>query len=347
MENRENPSLLERENQPHCDDKLLWDTLLSALQFPTLTVADELGLFALLDKSPATASDVAKNLSLGSRPTEALLGSLASLGYLVQHNQRFYLTEVSKNFLLPDSPYYWGGVFHLMKSSPASHSGLLEALQKDKATAYGDKDIWETHETSPEETRAFARFMHSLTITGAIGAAKRGDFEGVRYLLDVGGGTGAFCFPLVQHYSNLHCTILDLPVMCNIAEEYIAQAGLQERIDTCIGDFFKQPFPAGYDAILFSNIFHDWTRERCLQLARRSFEALPSGGRIYLNEILLSDAKDSPTVATLYSINMILATEGKQYTALELEEILIESGFQDISVTQTFGYYSLISGRKP
>lgn len=347
MEKTQNTSFVRGEMQATCDDKLLWDTLMSALQFPTLTVADELGVFALLDKSPATASDVAKNLSLGARPTEALLGALTSLGYLVQHNKRFYLTEVSKNFLLPHSPYYWGGVFHLLRSSPASHSALLEALRKDKSTAYGDKDIWETHETNSEEARAFASFMHSQTITAAIGAAKRGNFEGVRHLLDVGGGSGAFCFPLVQHYSELHCTILELPVVCKIAEEYIAQAGLQERIDTYVGDFFKQPFPSGYDAILFSNIFHDWSREKCLQLSQRSFEALPSGGRIYLHEILLSDTKDSPTVATLYSINMILATEGKQFTALELEQILTEARFKDISVTQTSGYYSLISGRKP
>ncbi|NJR76740.1 MAG: methyltransferase domain-containing protein [Scytonema sp. CRU_2_7] len=330
-----------------CDDRLLWDTWMSIFHFPTLTVADELGLFPLLEKSPATAAEVAKSLCLGNRSTEALLGVMTSLGYLVQHSGTFYITDVSRNFLLPNSPYYWGGILHLMRTNPLSHSSLLEALQKDKSTIYKDQDIWEAHEIDPEQAKAFTRHMHSQTISPALCAAKTGDFADVKRLLDVGGGSGAFCFALAQHYPEMRCTVLELPVVCRIAEGYISSARLQEQIDTLEADFFKDPFPEGYDAILFSNIFHDWGREKCLHLARRSFEALPKGGHIYLHEILLSDTKDSPLVATSFSMCMVWVTEGKQFTADELHQLLTECGFEDILVTPTSGYYSLVSGRKP
>ncbi|WP_211176048.1 methyltransferase [Brasilonema sp. UFV-L1] len=235
-----------------------------------------------------------------------------------------------------------------MRTTPLSHSTLLEALRKDKSTIYEQKDIWETHEVELEQARVFTRHMHSQTVSPALGAALRGNFEGVNRLLDIGGGSGAFCFALAQRYPQIRCTILELPTVCQIAEEeYIAQAGLQDQVDTYALDFFKDPFPNGYDAILFSNIFHDWGWQKCLYLARRSFEALPSGGHIYLHEILLSDTKDSPVVATSFSMCMIWVTEGKQFTAGELEQILTECGFEDISVTPTYGYYSLITARKP
>ena len=88
--------------------------------------------------------------------------------------------------------------------------------------------------------------MHSQTISPAIGAAWKGDFSDVKHLLDVGGGSGAFCFALARRYPQIHCTILELPTICKIAKEYIAEAGFSDRVDPCVGDFFKDPFPSGY-----------------------------------------------------------------------------------------------------
>lgn len=84
----------------------MWDTYLLIYHFPRLIAADDLGLFLLLRREPPTVDEVAKRLSLGRRPTEALLGVMTSLGFLVQQANRFSLTEVSRfytldHFLLP------------------------------------------------------------------------------------------------------------------------------------------------------------------------------------------------------------------------------------------------------
>jgi O-methyltransferase domain len=332
---------------PLCDDRLLWDTWMSMFHFPTLAVADEIGLFALLDKAPCTRDEVTTQLAIGARVAEALLGVLTSLGYLLQFNGKFYLAEVSRTFLLPHSRYYWGGILRLMRSNPITFGSLMEAVRKDKATIYRDKDVWEAHEVDPEQARVFTAHMHSQTVAPAIGAARRGPFQGVKRLLDIGGGSGVFCFALVREYPAMHCTVLELPTVCTIAREYIAREGLQDRIDTVSGDFFREPLPVGYDALLLSNIVHDWGREKCLHLARRSFEALPSGGRLYLHEIPLNDAKSGPLHAASFSVCLFWVTEGKQYSIGELEGMLGECGFRDITVTPTYGYYALISARKP
>ena len=46
---------------------------------------------------------------------------------------------------------------------------------------------------------------------------------------------------------------------------------------------------AGYDALFFSNVWHDWNVRTCQWLAARAFAALPSGGRIMLHEMLLDE----------------------------------------------------------
>lgn len=329
------------------DDRLIWDTWMSMFHFPTLTIADELGLFSLLKENPLVASDIAKSLSLGERGTEALLGVMTSLGYLVQQDGKFNLTEVSRNFLLPEAPCYWGGMLKLMANNPLSHSSLLEALRKDKSSVYQEQDVWETHEIEPEKAKVFTFAMQSMTMPAALGIAKYSDWKNVKRLLDVGGGSAAVSVALVKAYPQLHSTIFELPVVCPITEEYIRNANLSERIDTHPGNFFTDLFPFGYDAILFSNIFHDWGWEKCLHLAKRSFEALPSGGRIYLNEILLSDTKDSPTVATSFSMCMIWWTEGKQFTVGEIKQLLHIAGFENVFVTPTHSYYSLVCAQKP
>jgi len=45
-------------------------------------------------------------------------------------------------------------------------------------------------------------------------------------------------------------------------------------------------------------------------------------------------------------MTMMVYTQGKQYSANELRGILSESGFEDIQVTSTHCYYSLVTASK-
>lgn len=330
---------------PTCDDRLLWDVWLSFHHLPALVVADELGLFTALWKRPATCSEVAADFRLTARGAETLLGVLTSLGFLAEHAGRFHLTDASRNFLMPEAPYYWGGMLHRMRVHPAT-AAIREALLQD-AERELVTDAWERGRVDPERVRAFTRAMHSHSFPAAMGVARHGDFTGVRRLLDVGGGSGCFCLALAQQHPELRCTVAELPEVCELAEEYAAEYGLGERVETVHLDMFRNPWPTGYDAVFFSNIFHDWEPERCRLLARKAWEALPRGGRVYVHEMLLADSRTGPLPASAFSMSMLLNTRGKQYSAAELEGILESAGFPHVAVTPTYAYYSLVSAVKP
>lgn len=339
---------------PTCDDRPIWDLWMSWFHFPTLMLADEMGLFALLEEAPGTADEIQRTLSIGSRGCEAMLGLLVSLGLLIQLQNRFYLTDTSRTYLLPTSPYYWGGMFALLRDLPMSCSTLRQAMEKDgQPTSSPGKDEqaiteeWKTGDVDPEQARQFTAAMQSHSFPAAMGVTRWGDFDGVSRILDVGGGSGCFCIALATAYPEMRFTLMELPSVCEVAKEYIAEYGMEDRIETRAVDMFDGVWPTGHDAAFLSNVFHDWDPPRCEYLARKCFESLPPGGRIYVHEMLLNDTKDGPTAAMDFSMNMILFSEGKQLTADELEQLLTKAGFVGVTIGHTFGYYSLVSARKP
>jgi hypothetical protein len=338
---------------PTTDDRVIWDIWTSAFWLPSLLVADELGLFKALDEEPATMTDLARRLDLNANGIEVLVPMLASLGLLVPRLGRYHLTDAARNFLLPESPFYWGGVFSAGRQDNPLYAILRDRLTRKTNLGRGDAeqerpaDAWASGHVDMERARAIARFMHSHSLPAAVGAARNGDFGGVKHLLDVGGGSGCFSIALAQTYPKLRCTIMELPSMCEVALEYVTTAGMSERVDARAVDMFREPWPKGYDALFFSNIFHDWSFETCAELAGKAFAALPAGGRIYLHEILLDEDAAGPRTAAGFSVMMLIGTRGRQFTFGELAGLLQDAGFVDLQATATYGYYSLVSASKP
>jgi acetylserotonin N-methyltransferase len=138
---------------------------------------------------------------------------------------------------------------------------------------------------------------------------------------------------------------MELPTMCEVAQSYIREGGVQDRVDTVAVDMFREAWPRGYDGVFFANVWHDWNFETCAWLAKQTYEALPAGGRIFLHEMLLDDDGDGPLTTVSFSM-LMLGTEGQQFTLPELKGLLEGAGFVDVRSRPTYGYYSLVSARR-
>jgi acetylserotonin N-methyltransferase len=340
---------------PGADDRPIWDIWLSSLWMPVLTVASELGVFEALAEAPTTSADLGRRLELKAQATETLLRMLVALGLLVVYEGRYQLGTAARSYLLRDSPFYWGHVWSLTVDMSPTHARLRDAVALNPVpapntrTATADDravEAWESGQIEDEQAGVIARFMNSHSMAAAVGLAYEVAFEGVNRLLDVGGGSACFSIALAHRHPDLRCTIMELPAMCRQAQKYIDDAGLAERIDTRSVDMFREAWPQGYDAIFFSNIFHDWSFETCAQLAAKAHAALPKNGRIHLHEMLLDDTGTAPRTAAAFSVLMLLGTRGQQFRFGELRELLASAGFVEIEVTPAYGYYSLVSGRK-
>jgi hypothetical protein len=336
---------------PMCGPEAIWDAMLAAYHFPTLLVADEIGLFAALHRTPATSEEVAERHGMIHRAAIVLLGVLAAKGHLVQHGGRFHLTESSRQFLLPDSPYYCGPALEIRRQRPVDHTIIKDILFRDRATSppvLFDTDMWKASAAYIDRHRASTASMHALFFPAAVAVSLYGDFRGVTRLLDVAGGSGAFSIALASRYPDMRLTVMDLPPACVLAAEYAATFGVADRIATLTADMFNSDWPTDFDAHLFSNVFHDWDEKRNQALAVRSFNALPAGGRIYVHESLLNETLDGPPLMTLYSMNMARVTEGgRQYSGSELQRMLLQAGFIDVRISETHSMFSLLTAHKP
>jgi hypothetical protein len=343
---------------PSTDDRRIWDLWLSGVQQGAIVAADDAGVFAALAEHPATVEELAARLDFDVRATGILMRLLEALGLLVTRAERFQLTDQARQYLVKSSPLYWGHMMRVAVSEWHRDTALAKLKAKGSASAVGPQgtpeptgsgrpaDGWAAGEIAIGQAEAIAASMHSHSLPAAIGAARNYDFTGVSRILDVGGGSGCFMIAFAQAHPTIAATILELPSMCQAAASYIEAGAVGSRVDTTAMNMFRDPWPKGYDAIFFSNIWHDWNFRTCAWLAARAYEALPRGGRIMLHEALLDDDGNGPTATAAFSMLMLLATQGQQFTFAELKALLENAGFEEIETRQTVSYYSITTGYK-
>jgi acetylserotonin N-methyltransferase len=308
--------------------------------------ADQLGVFELLRDRPATLDELCARAGLLRRSALALTTALAAMGFLVQYRGRFQLTHSARVYLLSDSEFYWVPMLGSAGYGHLTSEALMRSLQTENL---GENDRvtrrWERGEMSAEDAHAANQRFHSHSFPAALGMAHSHEFRGVHRLLDVAGGSGCYAIALALRHSHMRCTVADLPPVANDARSYIERYDCQARVDTFGFNMFTDSWPTGYDAVLMTNVLHDWDPDRRTQLATSAFNALPPGGRLFIHEILLNDSQDGPLPAALFSV-MMLGTRGKQLSFAELDDLGREAGFADVEVQHTYGYYSLVTAIK-
>jgi acetylserotonin N-methyltransferase len=335
---------------PTTDDRLIWDMWESQFRLPACTVADELGLFRALSDAALTTGELADGLSIDRHALSILLAALASSGLLEKREGKWRALPPARTWLHPDGEGYWGGFLLGYRERNPLHKQLLEAIRTGKRPESFNSGApeWERGEMSAEAAERIAWFMHAHSMAPARGAAAQAVFGEVNHLMDVGCGSGVYGIELAKAHSGLQVTLLDLAAMAHEAGNYVERAGMGGRVGTHACNMFTGDWPIGPDAHFFANVFHDWSVETNTLLAKRSFDALPSGGRIFLSEILMDDDGAGPWHAAAFSLLMLIGTLGKQYSLPEFRAILEGVGFTGVEAVRTGGgYYSLVSARKP
>ena len=285
-----------------------------------ILTALELDLFSAIG-SGATAAQAAATAGTEARATEMLLHALASLELVRKEGAVFHNSPVAARFLAASSPdsarmamLHTVGLWHRW-------SGLTECVRT--GTAAPD-------ERSMESTEAFIAAMHNNARQRAAQLAQAAA-AGANRMLDVGGGSGAYAIAFTEANAKLRAEVLDQPAVLAIAERHIREAGLEERISTRVGDLRTDEFGGGYDLVLISAICHMLGVEENRNLLARAYRALAPGGRVAIQDFLLRADKTGPRAGALFSLNMLVNTEGgASYSEEEYTAWLREAGFGEV-----------------
>ena len=331
------------------DDKRVYDAYIAGRRSAAVAAAVRAGLFDLLARgeAPVPLERIREAMGWSERGTRSMLDALGAMGFVERSSEGWRPSADARAYLTRDAEGSLWGLVDMEVDSFLSPGALLRSLEADRATVYGDEDPWEAHGADPERARAFTAAMHSVSARPAAGFAERVDLGAARRLLDVGGGSGALAIALAEANPELECVVWDIPAVCPLADEYVAAAGCADRITSQAGDMFAEPFPAGFDAVLLSQILHDWSFETGEGLVAKAFDALPPGGQLLVHEKLVEDDGSGPLANQLVHLDMLVWTEGQQYRVSELTGLLERTGFTSVERIRTAGYWSVVRGTRP
>ncbi|ETE62947.1 Hydroxyindole O-methyltransferase, partial [Ophiophagus hannah] len=138
------------------------------------------------------------------------------------------------------------------------------------------------------------------------------------------GSTGGLAKELISLYPKCTVTIFDFPEVVGASKNHCLPSE-DTQITFHAGDFFKDPFPEA-DLYILARILHDWSDERC---SHKVYQACKPGGCVLIVETLLDEDRRGPLAAHIYSLLMLIMTEGKERSATEFNVLLCKAGFQE------------------
>jgi hypothetical protein len=199
------------------------------------------------------------------------------------------------------------------------------------------KPLFEGLYADPAGLEIFMNAMQGASLPNFQAFAERFDFSRYRTLCDVGGASATLSRVVAARHPHLRCTSWDLPAVEPIAQRAIAAAGLEQRVSTASGDFFRDPLP-GADVITMGMILHDWNLETKRMLIAKAYQALPEGGALVAIEHLIDDERRENVYGLMMSLNMLIELgDGFDYTGADFAGWCRDAGFRRSEVIHLRG----------
>jgi hypothetical protein len=285
----------------------------------------ELDIFTNVEESGTTDNQIADNLHLDVHACKRLLNALVSLGFLTKQDNLFFNTPESFAFLSRKSPGYLGGLMHT-NHLWNTWSNLTQVVKTGNSAHPAA-----IRERGGEWLSSFINAMHDRAKKQAPQQLAKIDLSGIKSLLDVGGGSGAYTMEFVSKKPEIEATVFDLPDVVPITRKYIDKEGFSGKINTFAGDYTTDELPGGYDLVFLSAIIHSNSLETNQSLMNKCFNALNKKGKIIIQDWIMNHDRTQPTSGAIFAINMLVGTEaGDCYTEREVTEMLVVAGFTNI-----------------
>jgi len=324
--------------------------------FNAVTTAAELRIFAFLDRNPgAVARDVQVFCRLPAHQLRVLLQAVCATGLLERRDGGYHNSAVAAELLAADEePDCWSHILtgwkevyypafaDMTKALRAGTNTALEAHPGDEPTLY------QRLARNPPLEEVFHRAMTAFTLRSVDALVGQPVFEGVRHLLDVGGGDGTTSARLVARHPGLRSTVFDMPSVSRLAEEAEAAAH-PGRVTLLPGDIFTDPFPEGPDAVLFSHVLEIFDEDTILGMLRKAHASLPVGGTVLLYGYNVSDDETEGVFGARLGLyfNVLASGRGMAYPARDYERWLRTAGFGDVGTVSGLPYeHGLTTGVK-
>lgn len=313
----------------------IWQIYLSQIQAQALNFAVETKLFATLLKA-SSAVQLAQQHHLHAENTKYLLQLLASLQVLDEHadqnNQTMYRIKSELiPYLDPQSDQYCGDALLFRQNVIQSVSAQLPNMfapnfQMQIREAKNIELAWAQAAQIQIAQEQAAVTTHIVNILSDLIP----EFKSAKQCLDVGAGAGLISMFLAEKFTQLDCTLLELPSVIETIRPNLNQHPAQHRLH-CISSTIEDiQFDRSYDIIWCSSVLH-FVGDPATTLAKL-LGALSAQGVLICCHSEIDPLHHQPLVQSYY-LNMRMQ---KNYVPKkgEIYETLKKLGCGDIQVIE-------------
>jgi len=316
---------------------------------PTLVIeaAVRHGVFDLLDKRALTAEEVARKTRASQRGIKAILDVLVSLDLLRRKGNRFALAPESAAFLVSTKPSFYGTFFrHISDQLMPSWLQITEVVRTGRPALRVN--------AQKEGAEFFAEFVESIFPLSFPAADALGRHLGIAKarqpvsVLDIGAGSGVWGIALAKQSPEVRIHAVDWPQVLKVTRRVARRHGLEDRLTTSAGDFFKADFGKNHQVATLGHILHSEGRERSRRLLKKIYDSLAPGGVLAIQEFIPNDDRTGPPMALIFAVNMLVNTAvGDTFTFAEMSDWLRKAGYKNPRLLKVPSVSPLILADKP
>jgi SAM-dependent methyltransferase len=319
-----------------------------------IATAAQLGLADHLTDTPKSAAALAPLVHAEVHALYRFLRALASIGVVVEGEDHcFALTPLGACLRTDASSGMraWA-LFEGAEYYQRAWSGLRYAVQTGAPAAAHvlGTDIHTYLRQHPDAERSYSEAMVDLAQLTADAVVDAYDFAPVHQVVDVGGGYGILLAAILQRHPALQGVLFDLPAVITQAGQYFQTAGLAERCALVSGDYFEA-VPTGGDVYILSRVLMAYEDDRSVRLLRNCHRAMAGQGRVLIIQQVLpppgrATSRDMLFEGTMSDLNMLVLLGGYDRTEAEYSALLEAAGFTVAQVVPTRSLMSIVEGTR-
>jgi SAM-dependent methyltransferase len=308
----------------------LYRMLIAPIKSKLLLTGIELKVFDQLSE-PRSAEAVAEVLGTHPENTRFFLDGLTASDLVVKQDGLYQNTPVAQAFLVENTSTFLGPILTITAQTFFALDDLPKLVKEGPPPPSPEADMG--------SEKIWAQFVSELS-----------EFPSFKKMLDLGGGPGLIGITIVATHPSMKGVIFDRPAIIKVAETFIKEYEMEDRMEVLGGDFNHDPIGEGYDLIWASSAL-SLAKDDMNSLTKKIYDALnPGGVFLVLHEgLTYEQTKPDAMVLSMMPMPMALTGQDMSFDQGEIADSMLRVGFKSVrsrTLDTDWGPMDLDIGRK-
>ncbi|MBS0242051.1 MAG: methyltransferase domain-containing protein [Proteobacteria bacterium] len=312
-------------------------------QSAALMAAVELGVFTAISKGAGSFDEVAARVGILPTNAERLVVMLCAAGLVQRADGRLKNADDVERFLVEGAPGYMGPWITFTKPQWNEWGRLADHLRVKSLRTMGS-----IGDFTVEDARRYHKATYSIGMGAGRRFVRQVDLSAKQKIMDIGGGSGAYCIQAAKAHPHIRGVVLDLKPVCVVTREFAAENGVADRVTAEPCNFVTDPFPKDCDVAIMASNLPMYSRSVIAAVIKKTFDALLPGGDMHLIGETTNDERTGPWGPAYWGLGQAISeSEGVAHSEADVIGYFGQAGFKNVRVEDFIpGALSRIVGTK-